>query len=329
MSSKQITTNSTSPNHQSSLKSSLNKLNAHPGDSGDFEDINVIKLISTAKFPVYLVSSLANNQNYALKVFNYENGQPHPYYKNEARFAVLDHPHVIKVVHTEKDTIMPNGAEDNHVSCIMMEYAPHGDFFDFVKNYQESLTEKLIRTYFRQLIEGLEYLHSQGVCHLDLKLENLLLGADYKLKIADFDLSYISGDSKVLTRGTRFYRSPELKDSRCRDGPAADVYAAGVILFVLKSGGIIPHAEGKLHEGVDLFQLLKNNTKDFFARHCSIQQRNESFFDGAFRELFVSMTNEDVSKRITIDGIKSSKWYRGAVYNPKDLKTCVQKLFEN
>ena len=76
--------------------------------------------------------------------------------------------------------------------------------------------KKLARTYFRQLIDGLEYLHSQGVRHLDLKLENLLIGDDYQLKIIDFDLSYMSGDTQILTRGSKFYRAPELRASQCR-----------------------------------------------------------------------------------------------------------------
>ncbi|RZJ37213.1 MAG: hypothetical protein EOO18_06165 [Chryseobacterium sp.] len=45
--------------------------------------------------------------------------------------------------------------------------------------------EMIIRTYFHQLIEGIEYIHSQGVAHLDLKLENIMLGDSFELKIID------------------------------------------------------------------------------------------------------------------------------------------------
>ena len=125
----------------------------------------------------------------------------------------------------------------------MMEFAPYGDFFKFVRAFRDSLTDKLIRTYFRSLIDGLEYLHKQGVCHLDLKLENLLIGKDYQLKIADFDMSYMVGDDKVITKGTKYYRAPELRSGKCRNGVAADVYSAGIILFALKTGGVIPYFE--------------------------------------------------------------------------------------
>ncbi|RYZ75841.1 MAG: hypothetical protein EOP04_32805, partial [Proteobacteria bacterium] len=84
--------------------------------------------------------------------------------------------------------------------------------------------------------------------HLDLKLENLLLGENFTLKIADFDLAYVKGDTRVCTRGTKFYRSPELMEQRCSNMEAADMYAAGIILFVFKTAGILPHSENQLYK---------------------------------------------------------------------------------
>jgi len=69
----------------------------------------------------------------------------------------------------------------------------------------------LARTYFKQLVESLEYLHSHGVSHLDLKPENILIGEKFKLKLCDFDQAYYKADRKVMSRGTIHYRAPELK----------------------------------------------------------------------------------------------------------------------
>mmetsp|Transcript_11359 Transcript_11359/g.9772 ORF Transcript_11359/g.9772 Transcript_11359/m.9772 type:complete len:100 (-) Transcript_11359:543-842(-) len=97
-----------------------------------------------------------------------------------------------------------------------MEYAPYGDLFDCMEKAQIHRDEKLVRTYFHQLIEGLEYLHTNKIAHLDLKCENLLLTKDYKLKIADFDCSRMEGDSHVRTLGTLNYRAPEIKSGNCK-----------------------------------------------------------------------------------------------------------------
>ncbi|EEC01108.1 conserved hypothetical protein [Ixodes scapularis] len=51
------------------------------------------------------------------------------------------------------------------------------------------LTESEVRHFMRQLAEGVQYTHGQGVVHRDLKLGNMLLAEDLRLKIADFGLA--------------------------------------------------------------------------------------------------------------------------------------------
>ena len=297
-----------------------------PRGDQQFEDISMIRLLNKAKFPVYLVSAHAKNKHFALKVFEHDQRGPNKCYLNEARFTLLDHPNVIKYVHAEDEVQMPSKNGFRQVSCLMMEFAPYGDFFKFIKKFRESMDDKLIRTYFRQIIEGLEYLHQHGVCHFDLKFENLLIGKDYQLKIADFDMSYFHGDARVFTKGTKNYRAPELKAMRCQNGPAADIYSAGIMLFALKTGGVIPYPENRMHEDVDLVTLLNENSKEFFKKHCEIQSKKDSFFDSGFRQLFASMVCEEPERRATISQIKKSKWYKGSVYSPKDLKKYLDKL---
>jgi len=295
----------------------------------DFEDINIVKLLSQTRFPVYLAFSPSINKKFALKLFEFKNSKPNRYFKNEARFAPLSHQNVIQVVHTEEKIAMATSQSGKNFSCILSEFAPNGDFFDFVKKHKQHLTEKLIRTYFRQLIEGISYLHKNGVHHLDIKLENLLIGEDYQLKIADFDLSYVVGDPEILAKGTKFYRAPELKACKCTNSAAADIYSAGVILFVLKSGGVVPHAEDHLFEGIDLFNLLNNDSEEFFKKHTLIQERGSSFFDANFKELFLGMTKQNPKRRMTLDEIKNTKWYKGTVYTKEEFAVKMKKILGN
>lgn len=85
---------------------------------------------------------------------------------------------------------------------------------------QKRFTEDEARFYFRQLLEGMEYCHSQGVCHRDLKPENILLDGAGNVKISDFGLSnlYSGGDDEALkllhtTCGTPNYVAPEVCSS--------------------------------------------------------------------------------------------------------------------
>ena len=291
------------------------------------QSLETIELLGKGKFPVFLVNNPETNVSYAIKIFEYKEDQPHSCFYNEARFSFLSHPNIIRMHDVEHKDLIICSEEPLKVSSILLEYAPYGDFHEFLKNHQQFMTEKMVRTYFRQLVEGLEYLHSQGVCHLDLKLSNLLLGEDYQLKISDFDLSYRVGDSKIYSKGSKLYRAPELKNSECKDAVAADMYSLGVILFVLKSGGVVPHAEDQLYDGVDLRKLLHNDSRTFFRKQCTIQDRRESFYSADFRELFISLMHTDPEERATIEEVKNSKWYQDEIYTDEELKEKVGGLF--
>lgn len=93
------------------------------------------------------------------------------------------------------------------------------------------------RTLFRQLIEGMDYLHSNGISHLDIKLDNLVLSDDGLLKIIDFDASHQKDSGKkIISRGTKVYRAPEIRSSECENGFAADIYSCGILLFCFVMG---------------------------------------------------------------------------------------------
>jgi len=291
-----------------------------------FQEVSVVKQLNKAKFPVYLVNSKINNQNYAMKVFSFDNDQPHAYYKNEVRFSNLNHPNVVRNFYFEHERKTKCKGVVSKVSYKIMEYAPHGDFFDLVTKYGQKLNEKAIRTFFKQLIAGLEYLHMKGVSHLDLKLDNLLLGKDMDLKIADFDLSHIIGDARIISKGTKFYRPLELMQAKCKNTRAADIYSAGIVLFTLKTQGIMPHAETSLVGGVNFSDLLHNNDPQFWTEHCKAQGKPSDFFDEDFKELFMSMIQLNPERRATIDMIKESKWYNGPCYTPEELKVRMEKI---
>src|SRR5690606_17963001 len=110
----------------------------------------------------------------------------------------------------------------------------YGDFDQLMLllNFYEDKT--LVSTYFHQLVNGIEYLHNQGIAHLDLKLSNLLLGERFVLKIANFEQAHRKNDEKTLGKGTINYRAPELANGNCKCPASADICSMGIILFVLK-----------------------------------------------------------------------------------------------
>lgn len=100
-------------------------------------------------------------------------------------------------------------------------------------------SEPVARYFMLQLLEGLDHCHNQGITHRDLKTDNLLLDENYDLKIADFGFagSLRNSNGSGLHRshvGTRRYMAPEITTStKGYRGPPADLFAVGVLLFVM------------------------------------------------------------------------------------------------
>ena len=111
-----------------------------------------------------------------------------------------------------------------------------------------------IGSYFAQLVEAVAHVHDCGVCHMDIKPENLFVTASGRVKLGDFGLSVLMEDGPVVGRlGSVSYAAPEnLRSQRpsatigeygcgssaraSYDGERADMWSVGVTLFVFLYG---------------------------------------------------------------------------------------------
>ncbi|XP_037266253.1 NUAK family SNF1-like kinase 2 [Falco rusticolus] len=140
----------------------------------------------------------------------------------------LNHPHIIAVHEV---------FENSSKIVIVMEYASKGDLYDYISERQR-LTEQEARHFFRQVVSAVYYCHKNGVVHRDLKLENILLDTNGNIKIADFGLSNIYQQDKLLQTycGSPLYASPEIINGRPYKGPEVDSWSLGVLLYILVHG---------------------------------------------------------------------------------------------
>jgi serine/threonine protein kinase len=199
-----------------------------------------------------------------------------------------------------------------------MEYARHSDFCSLIAEDKIPRDDKLARTFFRQMIEGLEYLHANKVAHLDLKLDNLFLTEDFTLKIGDFDISKHENEAEYLSKGTRNYRPPEIIDETCQDAYKADIFSVGVIFFLFVTRAF-PYSETKLVRSHDLFDILIKRKDTYWSTIEKIKMVSQSLLTDDFRDLFMNMVDADPAKRFELSQIKSSKWYKGEIYDVNEV----------
>ncbi|KAJ6294053.1 SERINE/THREONINE-KINASE HT1-LIKE PROTEIN [Salix viminalis] len=121
------------------------------------------------------------------------------------------------------------------VFCIITEYLAGGSLRKFLHQQEpHSVPLNLVLKLALDIAHGMQYLHSQGILHRDLKSENLLLGEDMSVKVADFGISCLEsqcGSAKGFT-GTYRWMAPEMIKEK-HHTKKVDVYSFGIVLWEL------------------------------------------------------------------------------------------------
>jgi len=281
------------------------------------EPLQVTNQISSGKLSVFQVYSASRQSEYAVKIFPKNDFGTTQYHKEKLMLS-LSHPNIIECV--------PIMGQYDKFYALLTEFAKYGDFFDIVtKGFLNN--EVLVRSYFHQLIQGLEYLHSEGVAHLDLKLENVMLGADFQLKIIDFDQSQNMNDQVITSGGTNNYRAPEVQNGTCKDFASADIYSAGIILYSFLAHNFPFREElDPTLKDINSYSTFVYNNKYFWSGKA-LQKKRTNYFSDDFKELVNGMLCKDPSSRLTIKQIKESRWYQGPVLDAESLKCEMKSKF--
>lgn len=224
---------------------------------------------------------------------------------------ILGHEHVVKLeaVFETEDAV-----------CLVMEYAPGGDLFDYIVRH-DRLKEDEGRRIFRQLIAGVRHCHEKLVVHRDLKPENIMMDCDFNIKIADFGLSskFLPGELLTESCGSPNYAAPELLSKGCAyEGPEVDIWSCGVVLYTLLCG-CLPFDDETMP---GLFDKIKNG-------RFSIP----GYLSDEAKDLMSRMLTVDRAARITTAEIQEHPWFKDTLkivdaIQPADAASCQTLLVD-
>ena len=192
-------------------------------------------------------------------------------------FKNIKHPNIVSF----KETFT-----DNNQVKIVMEYCCKGDLEHFLN--KRKMKEKHALHYFYQILQGLQYLHSNNIIHRDIKPQNILVDANNVCKISDFGFARYKEQDKLLQTmcGSPLYMAPEIIKHQ-EYSTKADIWSAGVIFYQMLTGT----------------QPLKS--KSFYELSKKIDQGNEAieiplFISLKCRTILESILIFDTDKRIDI-----------------------------
>ncbi|CAI4224063.1 unnamed protein product [Auanema sp. JU1783] len=186
---------------------------------------------------VYLVNHMPTGRQFALKKIQVtvnEEGVPQSVLREIATmksFHRLYHKNVLRM-HDVFHYVDSNDPSFLFINMVIEKC--DWDLYTFLKEIPKDMPEHQSRFIARQILEGVDYLHSMNIIHRDLKPQNVLINRDQTIKIADFGLSRCYGSQSTFTTVvvTLWYRSPELL-LQCKYNTAVDIWAVGCILSEL------------------------------------------------------------------------------------------------
>ena len=144
----------------------------------------------------------------------------------------------------------------------------------------DPLPMDLIVSYTSQILEGLQYCHSNGVMHRDLKPQNILVTRDGGLKIADFGLArHFTPTSKPLTIDviTRWYRAPEILLGCNTYNSSVDIWSVGCIVAEMFTKKPLFPGESEIDQLHKIFKILGTPTVDVCPGLLSLPHWRNSF----------------------------------------------------
>ncbi|KAJ3438776.1 glycogen synthase kinase-3 alpha [Anaeramoeba flamelloides] len=285
---------------------------------------NKLKLIGAGAFGVvYKARSLLNGSNFAIKTVYLD-----PRYRNRELQIMkkVNHKNIVKLqnyFYTQKN-------KKEVYLHLILEFVPKtlSQLSGYYHNQLTDIPMILVKVYTYQLCRAVAKIHSLGICHRDIKPDNILVSPrTSELKLCDF------GSAKILKKGetntsyicSRFYRAPELIFGATEYDTSIDLWSIGCVLAELLLGRVFFSGKTPLTQLVEVIKVLGTPSK----KELSCMNKNYANFN--LPELKGKPLRDFFPKRVHDEAVDLvSKFLK---YDPKSrisaLQACTHPFFND
>ena len=239
---------------------------------------------------------------------------------------VLDHPNIVRLKHCFYST---NEKEEVYLNLVL-EFVPD-TVYRLSKMYSKSaqrMPDVLVKLYTYQMARALANIHSGGVCHRDIKPQNLLVDTrTHQLKLCDF------GSAKILVRTepnisyicSRYYRAPELIFGATEYTTAIDIWSLGCVMAELLLGQPLFPGESGVDQLVEIIKVLGTPTRE------EIHSMNPNYTEFKFPQIKAHPWSKVFHKRLKDEALDMISHL--LVYSPDvrfgGLEICAHRYFDD
>uniref|UniRef100_A0A915BJX2 non-specific serine/threonine protein kinase n=1 Tax=Parascaris univalens TaxID=6257 RepID=A0A915BJX2_PARUN len=177
--------------------------------------------------PIRLIKRRCNAERCCLKILLDDRTARH---EVELQFLACQHPNVARVV-----DVYENLFRDARCLFVVAEYMSGGQLLEIIKTGQVRISERDVLRIVRDLGSAIAYIHSLGIVHRDIKLENVMYSNKGMLKLTDFGLALMEKEQPKATLSTSYHPPSEVGQPKCSKKPC-DMWSLGIIMYFLLCG---------------------------------------------------------------------------------------------
>ena len=197
-----------------------------------------------------------NKKKYAIKIYSKIS-----LFDNQKKTIIKNEISILKKLNHENIMKMYEIIDTPNNLYLILEYINGISLLQYIKNMSDhKINEKKCKILFYQIVKGINYCQLKNICHRDIKLENILLIDNSKIKIIDFGFGIITNNNTYhkFFCGTPSYMSPEVINKEKYIAQFYDIWSLGILLYTMLCG-FFPFFGSNEKE---LFEKINNGNYD-------------------------------------------------------------------